>query len=130
MKTRASRNVTPDWLGLLTKERTESRERLSLTALGEALLPEGVAEEDAAPLLHEYYISEKAGLIDAGRLREIDEALLRLAAGGFGTCEECGEGIAEKRLLAVPWARFCVHCQEQLSHSGSGVFHDKQFASF
>jgi DnaK suppressor protein len=128
MKTRASQNGRPHWHEILIKERVEIRERLSLNALGEALLPDGVAEEDAAPLLHEQYISEKAGQIDAGRLREIEEALERLACDAYGTCEECGEEIAQKRLLAVPWARFCVHCQERLAHPGA--FQDNEFATF
>ncbi len=45
-------------------------------------------------------------------LREIDGALNRLDDGGYGTCESCGESIASNRLKALPWARFCVACQE------------------
>ena len=45
-------------------------------------------------------------------LREIDGALNRLDDGGYGTCESCGERIASNRLKALPWARFCVACQE------------------
>lgn len=45
-------------------------------------------------------------------LREIDGALNRLDDGGYGTCESCGESIASNRLKAIPWARFCVACQE------------------
>jgi DnaK suppressor protein len=42
----------------------------------------------------------------------IDEALTRIEANEFGDCVNCGEPIAEKRLEAVPWARFCVKCQD------------------
>ena len=45
-------------------------------------------------------------------LREIDGALNRLDDGDYGTCESCGESIASNRLKALPWARFCVACQE------------------
>ncbi len=45
-------------------------------------------------------------------LREVDEALVRMEKGDFGTCESCGETIASNRLRAIPWARFCVGCQE------------------
>jgi DnaK suppressor protein len=31
--------------------------------------------------------------------------------GGFGECERCGEEIAEKRLEALPFARYCIECQ-------------------
>lgn len=45
-------------------------------------------------------------------LREIDGALNRLKDGDYGTCEFCGAAIASNRLKALPWARFCVACQE------------------
>jgi len=41
----------------------------------------------------------------------IDEALTRLNEGMYGICAGCGIEISEKRLLAVPFARFCVECQ-------------------
>ncbi len=43
----------------------------------------------------------------------IDEALERLNAGSFGKCLNCSSPVEEKRLDAVPWARFCLDCQEQ-----------------
>src|SRR5271163_4793314 len=42
------------------------------------------------------------------RLRYIDEALVRLERGTYGTCAECGDTIPLPRLLAVPFAVFCV----------------------
>ncbi len=47
-------------------------------------------------------------------LEEVEDALERLDGGEFGTCEECAEKISRKRLDAVPWARYCVPCQERL----------------
>jgi DnaK suppressor protein len=38
----------------------------------------------------------------------------------YGTCLECGEAISLKRLDALPWARFCVACQEALSSAEAG----------
>ncbi|MDL4814735.1 TraR/DksA family transcriptional regulator [Actinomadura opuntiae] len=43
-------------------------------------------------------------------LAEIEDALRRLAAGAYGTCERCGGPIAEARLVARPTARTCVTC--------------------
>ncbi len=43
-------------------------------------------------------------------LAEIDAALDRLDAGGYGTCERCGRAIAPARLQARPVARTCVGC--------------------
>lgn len=51
------------------------------------------------------------------QLMAVDEALQRLEAGTFGKCLNCGREIGEKRLEAVPWARYCIDCQE-LSEQG------------
>lgn len=45
-------------------------------------------------------------------LQQIEEALARLDEGTYGNCANCGTPIGEARLDAVPWARFCVSCQE------------------
>jgi len=44
-------------------------------------------------------------------LRGVDLALRKIEEGSFGDCERCGEAIAEKRLDAVPFARYCIECQ-------------------
>ncbi len=43
--------------------------------------------------------------------REILEALERLDQGRFGSCDECGDQIAEERLRAHPLATLCTECQ-------------------
>ena len=48
---------------------------------------------------------------DRRLLREVLTALRKLDEGGFGECERCSEPIAEKRLDAVPFARYCINCQ-------------------
>jgi DnaK suppressor protein len=45
-------------------------------------------------------------------LKEIEAALRRLDEGEFGVCTACEDKIAPKRLQAVPWARYCIDCQE------------------
>ncbi len=45
-------------------------------------------------------------------LQEVEDAITRLGEGDFGVCEECEETIQKKRLDAVPWARYCLSCQE------------------
>ena len=45
-------------------------------------------------------------------LVEIDRALQRIDAGDYGSCANCNEDIARARLRAVPWAKYCVDCQE------------------
>jgi len=46
-------------------------------------------------------------------LLEVEQALQRLDTGGYGECSHCEEKIPAKRLQAVPWARYCIDCQEQ-----------------
>ena len=41
---------------------------------------------------------------------DIDDALLRLDHGGYGSCDGCGTSIPDERLLAVPYAKHCVGC--------------------
>ena len=73
-------------------------------------------------------VSREAAVTDALRrskiAAEVRLALAKLDAGDYGTCEDCEELIAAKRLAAVPWARFCVACQlvhEAESLPGAGV---------
>ncbi|HEX6803791.1 MAG TPA: TraR/DksA family transcriptional regulator [Terriglobales bacterium] len=37
----------------------------------------------------------------------------RMLEGTYGKCAECGGEIGTKRLQAIPWARYCVKCQEK-----------------
>lgn len=43
-----------------------------------------------------------------GELDDVERALGRLDDGTYGTCEACGEAIADLRLEAMPAARFCI----------------------
>ncbi len=43
-------------------------------------------------------------------LHDVDDALEKFDAGTYGTCETCGEQIAEARLEAMPSARQCITC--------------------
>jgi DnaK suppressor protein len=42
----------------------------------------------------------------------IDKALVRLAEGRYGACDDCGEDIAEARLRAMPFAVRCKRCEQ------------------
>lgn len=46
--------------------------------------------------------------------RAITRALKRIEEGGYGVCLECEQKIPPKRLEAIPWAVYCVACQEKL----------------
>lgn len=41
----------------------------------------------------------------------IERALAKMSTGSFGVCEDCSEEIPSKRLMVLPEARLCAHCQ-------------------
>jgi DnaK suppressor protein len=56
-------------------------------------------------------------------LRNVRAALRRIEEGRFGVCLRCEEDIRPKRLAAVPWAAFCIECQE-IADSRQGAHAD------
>ena len=46
-------------------------------------------------------------------LDQIESALERIDGGTYGSCVHCGEEVGKARLRALPWARYCISCQEQ-----------------
>ena len=57
-------------------------------------------------------------LMLAGREREklthVDNALKRIELGTYGICESCEEIIDKERLMAMPFTKLCLSCQEDL----------------
>jgi DnaK suppressor protein len=53
----------------------------------------------------------------AALLRQVENALERIAVGEYGACVDCREPISEKRLVALPWAALCLNCQEAADSS-------------
>ena len=51
---------------------------------------------------------------ESRQLLLINEALERIADEEYGVCQNCEQDINPKRLNAVPWARYCLSCQELL----------------
>lgn len=51
---------------------------------------------------------------ESKQLALVDEALLRIEDDEYGLCQNCENAINAKRLAAIPWARYCLNCQELL----------------
>jgi len=67
---------------------------------------------------------------EAKLLKEVRAALKRLDNETFGICLRCEEEIPEKRLKALPWAAYCVSCQEAVDRqraAGEPVEDDESF---
>jgi len=79
---------------------------------------EGIAIEKAADALDEVRLAADRELMihtldrESLRLREVRAALKRIEEGSYGICMSCEAPIPNKRLEAVPWAAYCVRCQE------------------
>ena len=61
----------------------------------------------------EYRLSER----ESQMVADIDQALLRMDEGTYGVCARCGKDIPERRLDAVPTARYDAECQTLIEQS-------------
>jgi len=50
---------------------------------------------------------------DVALLKKINKAIALVDEGGYGECENCGNYIGYKRLLARPEATLCIECKEE-----------------
>jgi DnaK suppressor protein len=66
---------------------------------------------------------------DSKTLAQIGAALKRIEDGDFGVCMECEEPISSKRLVAVPWAAYCIRCQESHDAHEATLLHDPRLAA-
>jgi DnaK suppressor protein len=76
---------------------------------------ERTCEEDQAQHSLDEAVSLRLNGIEYTQLRQIQEALDRLQLGDYGICLACEELIPAKRLQAIPWAKYCVPCQERVA---------------
>ena len=84
-----------------------------LKALNPSLATEMIGDEADLASAH---ISQTQALNQRdkflAKIKEIDEALSRMENGAYGTCEETGEPIEDKRLQAIPWTRLSLEGAE------------------
>jgi DnaK suppressor protein len=79
---------------------------------------EGIAIEKSPDALDEVQHAAERELAirnldrESHLLRNVRGALQRMDDGSYGTCMHCDEEISPKRLEAVPWAAYCIRCQE------------------
>ncbi|KKS88064.1 hypothetical protein A2116_01250 [Candidatus Jorgensenbacteria bacterium GWA1_49_17] len=56
-----------------------------------------------------HYVGIKKPLEE--RLRAVEDAILKINKGAYGTCEKCGGEIESEILEIVPESRLCKHCK-------------------
>ena len=59
----------------------------------------------------------KVGEQESQMVADIDQALLRIQEGSYGICVRCGKVIDERRLEALPTARYDAACQAAIEES-------------
>lgn len=70
-----------------------------------------LADQAANAYTKEFLLS--LGDTERRLLRQVDAAIEKIRLRTYGTCEKCGEEIAIKRLEALPFAEYCISCQEE-----------------
>jgi len=59
----------------------------------------------------------KLGEQESQMVADIDQALLRIEEGSYGICVRCGRPIDERRLQALPTARYDAACQATIEEA-------------
>lgn len=72
-------------------------------------------ERSVADLLTDIDLSEIDR--DVIELKDIENALTRIAEGRYGVCVDCEEPISFERLEKLPSAARCHNCQERFEHA-------------
>lgn len=116
MKTKSKKERLAEFRTKLVEKRRQLEDEVGRSALyGKG--PEDDATKDLGDQATTAYTREflfELGNGDRRLLKEVLSALQKLEDGGFGECERCGEEIAEKRLEALPFARYCIDCQRRV----------------
>jgi DnaK suppressor protein len=99
---------------LLAKQREISA---SLYNRNEIVVEKAPDDLDQVQLMSEREFAIRNLDRDSKALRQVRQALLRIADGSYGVCLHCEEEILPKRLAAVPWAAFCIKCQELMDQN-------------
>ncbi len=53
-------------------------------------------------------------LRSSNRLKQINDALLRISEGSYGMCKSCCEPISIERIKANPTCAYCIVCAEEM----------------
>jgi DnaK suppressor protein len=121
----ASRALGTDYRAMLLASKSEVLSNLGMKF--DALASAGrVAEEDQAQFVHDEFISLSLNHLEYQKLRQVQEALDRLDSGDYGTCPSCEEPIHPKRLSVIPWAKYCIKCQDRIAAEQSDASRSEQ----
>jgi RNA polymerase-binding transcription factor len=101
------------------KKLLQARDRGLRAGMAQADLNNPVAQQDYGKdegdrantsVAREIHVGQKSR--ERAILNAVNSAMLRVSDGTFGQCLNCGQDIDLKRLEALPWAQYCITCQE------------------
>lgn len=99
-------------------QRTEKVREDQANALEYIAADDGVKDSvDMSLSDHNQELAFRLGERDSQMVADIDQALLRIDEGTYGTCARCGKPIDERRLEAMPTARYDAQCQTAIEAS-------------
>ncbi len=116
MKTRMNKSRLTHFRTKLSDKRRQLEDEVGRSALyGKGQEDDSIKDlGDQANTAYTREFLFELGNGDRRLLKDVLIALRKLDEGGFGECERCGEEIAEKRLEALPFARYCIECQRHV----------------
>lgn len=119
--------MSQEYKKLIVQERDEVMARLGITPD----LLAGTAragEDDQAQLTHDEFIAIQLNSLEYQKLQQLNSALQRISDGAYGICANCERPIPARRLQVIPWAEFCVPCQEEISATAGGDREESPFS--
>jgi len=116
---RLTKKETEKYRRLLEDKKASLSAEIAKTRSAEEETTEESTQDIADKAVSSYTREFLYSLTDGERntLLHIDDAIGRIDEGTYGLCINCGQLMTEKRLNAVPWAPYCLDCQE-LSEKG------------
>lgn len=68
--------------------------------------------DDDLSLREDMDVIEEEGEMAEDRIHLVEDAMQRIADGTYGRCLDCGCKIPLERLKIIPYAKYCVPCEE------------------
>lgn len=102
---------------LAERERLESQRRINIEDEANRLDELSDYDNHPADTASDTYERTKDFALDENfkeLIDQIDEALRKIEDGSYGICDRCRIPINVERLRAIPYATFCIQCQEAL----------------
>ena len=63
-------------------------------------------------------INSQLAEVESRELSNIEVALEKMREGSYGKCEGCNDSIPLVRLQALPYATYCINCQQEIERTG------------